>query len=273
MKKIIRELVNEKIDNLLIRIKTLEEKYEKTLQLYVITDGKDLGCQSYLKAKIAKGKTLGIEVIPCLVKSLDDLRGYLLEINSFHIPCMIELPIEQKYYDYYMKIKPKTDVDGFLNVQDWYTNTNKTEIKPCTAQSCIDLLEYMKYDFKNKFTVIVGRGETVGKPLSVLLNNKKTNFICLSSTIDKEIRDYVLDKADCVICCSGKIDSISTKELNCNKNVIVLNVGICFDENGNLREECLPNPLNNNIKCTEKVGGIGLITTVKLFENVVNMYS
>lgn len=68
---------------------------------------------------------------------------------------------------------------------------------PCTAQSCMEILDYYKIDCIGKKAVVVGRSLVVGKPAAmILLNRNATVTICHTKT--KDISKVVKD-ADIVI--------------------------------------------------------------------------
>ena len=138
---------------------------------------------------------------------------------------------------------------------------------PCTAQSCMEVLEYYEIDCTGKNVVVVGRSSVVGKPVAMmLLNRNATVTICHTKTKDIS---KVIKAADIVISAVGKAGSIDGSCLR--EGQIILDVGINLNENGVITGDV-------DYKSAEKIvdaitpvpGGIGSVTTSVLMEHVVD---
>lgn len=238
-------------------------------KLYVISDFKDFGVNMYIKSKIEHGKDYGIKIIPFECHTKQDLKSVLININSNNIPCMIDLPIEKKLYEYYVQVKPKTDIDGILNIDEWYNG--KGFIKPCTPKAILDFLDFCKFDYSKEYITVVGKGITVGKPLINLLLDKRANTFTLHSKSEEKYKELAISNSTIIVACSGVKNSINLDYLKNNKNqIIIFNVGTCKDENGKYVDE-FTEELSNVQKTSSKYS-VGMLTLLNLFETVLDIY-
>lgn len=238
-----------------------------TPTLCIITDDKDKRTQSYMKSKLKIAEELGIYAKKCVIdNNLDEIRvlGYM------NVPTICQLPIDKKIEEYYnQNLYLMNDVDGFKDgnklLKDDYSNI------PATPKGIMEFLEFIKYNLRGKTVVIIGRGELVGKPLSILMMNKGATVITLNSKSSEFVRSMALASADIVVCASGVKGSVKSSELNDFKDVIVFNVGTCF-EGGKLTTELEIDEDKPNIYYTDRIGAVGICTVLSLMDNVVNNY-
>lgn len=235
--------------------------------LYIITDDVDPRTQTYMKSKLNMAEKLGIKAKKIIVKSKEDL----LNLNLDGARTICQLPILKEIEENYMnKISIFNDVDGFNEMNNiFYDNYSNI---PATPKGIMEHLDFMKYDLKGKTVVVVGRGNLVGKPLSILMLNKGATVITLNSRSSDIIRKISLSVADIVICATGVKGSVKTSELSDINEVLVYNVGTCFDKNNKLTTELEVDCEKDNIKYTDRIGAVGVCTVLSLLDNVVNSY-
>src|SRR5690606_30237521 len=127
----------------------------------------------------------------------------LNEDTSVH-GIMVELPLpdhisKEKVME---AVHPLKDVDGVHPVNRGYILSGQEGLFPATPQSCVEILLRSGVELKGKHAVIVGRGETVGKPLVfLLLKHHPTITICHSRTPDL---GYHTRQADILMAAVGK---------------------------------------------------------------------
>lgn len=239
--------------------------------LYIITDDVDPRTQTYMKSKLNMADKLGIRAEKIVVKSKEELIDLTFDVMLNGARTICQLPISKEIEDEYMnKISYFDDVDGFSQMNkvfyDDYSNI------PATPKGIMEHLEYIDYDLRGKTVVILGRGNLVGKPLATLMMNKGATVIVLNSKSSDFIRSDSLAIADVVVCATGINGSVKTSELADLKEVLVYNVGTCFDENGKLTTELEVDYEKENIKYTDRIGAVGVCTVLSLLDNVVNSY-
>ncbi len=129
---------------------------------------------------------------------------------------------------------------------------------PCTAESCVRLLEYYGVPISGRHAVILSRSMTVGRPLAMLLIDRDaTVTICHSKTT--KLPD-LCRQADILVCATGKAGLIGKDCVRPGQTLI--NVG------GDVKEEEIT-PIVENL-CPFK-GGVGALTTEILFKHVTDL--
>ena len=82
-------------------------------------------------------------------------------------------------------ISTAKDVDGYSAQSAGHLMAGLPGFKPCTPSGCIKLIESTGLVFKGKHAVVIGRSNTVGKPMALLLlQANATVTICHSGTSD-----------------------------------------------------------------------------------------
>ncbi len=129
---------------------------------------------------------------------------------------------------------------------------------PCTAESCVRLLEHYGVPVSGRHAVILSRSMTVGRPLAMLLIDRDaTVTICHSKT--RNLIEHCR-QADILVCATGKAGLIGKDCVRPGQTV--LNVG------GDVVEEEVI-PIVENISPFK--GGVGALTTAVLFKHVTDL--
>ena len=136
---------------------------------------------------------------------------------------------------------------------------------PATPESCIECVLSTGVNLQGKKAVIVGRGETVGKPLVfMLLKYNPTITICHSRTADlaKEVKE-----ADVVIAAVGKAGLVTGDMLK--PGAIVVDAGVNEVEGGYVGDVDFESAEKVASAISPVPGGVGSLTTVLLFRNLM----
>jgi methylenetetrahydrofolate dehydrogenase (NADP+)/methenyltetrahydrofolate cyclohydrolase len=164
------------------------------------------------------------------------------------------------------RVDPTKDVDGLHPTNLGWLVLGKQAPLPCTPTGIIELLRRYDVRIAGAHVVIVGRGITVGRPLSLMLTRRSENAtvtVCHTGTRDlaKHVRD-----ADIVVAAAGS-PALITKDM-VKPGAAVLDAGvsrvdgkIAGDVAADVREVAgflSPNP-----------GGVGPMTRAMLLTNVV----
>ena len=161
-------------------------------------------------------------------------------------------------------IRPDKDADGFnpINMGNLLIGDNK--VISATPKGIIKLIESV-CSIKGKHAVVVGRSNIVGKPVSMLLQQKNaTVTMCHSKT--KPLGEYT-KKADILVVAAGK-PRLITRDM-VKKGAVVIDVGtnkvmgkligdVDFDDVKKVAGSITPVP-----------GGVGPMTITMLLENVL----
>lgn len=202
--------------------------------------------------------------------SEEEVVGLLRRLNeedSIH-GIMIELPLppgmdKQKVLK---AVSPLKDVDGVHPVNRGYILSNGAGLFPTTPQSCIEIMVRNGIEISGKHAVLVGRGETVGKPLIfMMLNQNATLTVCHTRTRDLP---YHTRQADILVSAVGKAGMITADMVK--PGAVVIDAGINSAPGGGI---CGDVDFANVEKVAGAIspvpGGVGSITTSLILKNVL----
>lgn len=162
---------------------------------------------------------------------------------------------------------PEKDVDGMTDLSMSGVFTGK-EIgyPPCTAQACMEILDFCKEDLSGKRAVVIGRSNVIGKPVSMLLLRKHaTVTVCHTRT-----RDLAAEarRADILVAAAGRAKMIGEEFVSPGQ--LILDVGINVDEDGSLCGDVDYEAVSGTVgRITPVPGGVGAVTTTVLALHVV----
>lgn len=160
---------------------------------------------------------------------------------------------------------PAKDIDGVTtgNMAAVYAGTQG--FAPCTAESCMSILEHYNVDLKGKKVVIVGRSLVIGKPLAMMMMGKNaTVTVCHSKTADLpgECR-----RADVLVAAIGRGKMIGADYVS--EGTVVVDVGINFVDGKMCGDVDFDAVQDKASAITPVPGGVGAMTTSILIRNVV----
>ena len=244
--------------------------------LAVILVGKDPASGIYVSKKQEAASRIGVKVMvfkyPSRAKT-EKVASKIQKLNrdkKVHgIIVQLPLPKHINQEKIIEAISPSKDVDGFHPL-NWGKLANKSEgLLPCTPAAVIELLHFYKIKLKGKEVVIVGKGNFVGKPLSILLLNEDTT-LTVTHIFTKNLKEHTR-RADILISAAGVLRLI--KKDMVKKGAVVVDVGISregkkitgdvdFEEVSKVASYITPVP-----------GGIGPVTVAELLKNVVKIAS
>jgi len=127
-------------------------------------------------------------------------------------------------------ISTRKDVDGYSVLSAGELMAGLKGFRPCTPYGCMKLIESTGYDLRGKHAVVIGRSNTVGKPMALLLlQANATVTICHSGTPDLA---YHTRQADVVVAAVGRRNTLTGDMVK--PGAVVIDVGINRDEAGKL---------------------------------------
>lgn len=181
---------------------------------------------------------------------------------------MIELPLPpgMNKQRVLKEVSPLKDVDGVHPVNRGYILSNSEGLFPTTPQSCIEIITRNGIEISGKHAVLVGRGETVGKPLIfMMLNQNATVTVCHTRTRDLP---YHTRQADILVSAVGKAGMITADMVK--PGAVVVDAGINSAPGGGI---CGDVDFVNVEKVAGAIspvpGGVGSITTSLILKNVL----
>ena len=211
------------------KVKEFEAKHNRVPCLSVIIVGEDPASQTYVRNKVLGCEEVGMKSLkyefPDGTNQEDIanvIRTLVADKNVDGI--LVQLPLPKGYDEkYLLDLIPETkDVDGFCanNIGLLALGTPRTI--SCTPFGVMKLLASTGVDLKGKHAVVVGRSNTVGKPMAMLLLNANcTVTVCHSKTTNLE---EICKSADILVVAIGKPKFLKANMVK--EGAIVIDVGI-----------------------------------------------
>ena len=228
-KKTSAELKQEIADS----VKKIKAQGGKIPHLAAILVGTDGASMTYVNAKVKACKLVGfnstlidlpeettekklLEEIEKL-NSSDEIDGFIVQLP---LPKHID---EQKVL---MAINPGKDVDGFHPTNVGKMTLDLPSFLPATPFGILELLERYKVETLGKHVVVIGRSHIVGRPMSILMSQKRTAgnaTVTVAHSRTKNLKELCL-QADIIVAALG-IPEFLTGDM-VKENVTVIDVGI-----------------------------------------------
>jgi methylenetetrahydrofolate dehydrogenase (NADP+)/methenyltetrahydrofolate cyclohydrolase len=145
---------------------------------------------------------------------------------------LVQMPLP-KHLDAHRVIEaiaPAKDVDGFSVASAGELLTGLPGLRPATPLGCMKLIESTGVPLRGKHAVVIGRSNTVGKPMALLLlQSHATVTVCHSATPDIALHTR---QADIVVAAVGRRATLTAAMVK--PGAIVIDVGINRDDAGKL---------------------------------------
>ena len=241
--------------------------------LAVILVGEDPASQTYVKNKIKACEDTGIRSI--LEKYPADFAesALLQRIAALNADpaihgILVQMPLP-KHIDpnkVIEAIATAKDVDGYSVLSAGELLTGLPGFRPCTPYGCMKLIESTGVSLRGKHAVVIGRSNTVGKPMALLLlQANATVTICHSATPD--IGHFTRD-ADVVVVAVGRRNTLTADMVK--PGAIVIDVGMNRDDEGKLCGDVDFAKLREEAGFITPVpGGVGPMTITMLLMNTI----
>jgi methylenetetrahydrofolate dehydrogenase (NADP+) / methenyltetrahydrofolate cyclohydrolase len=127
-------------------------------------------------------------------------------------------------------ISTAKDVDGYSVQSAGDLMAGLPGFRPCTPYGCMKLIESTGVSLKGKHAVVIGRSNTVGKPMALLLlQANATVTVCHSATPDIGLHTR---QADVVVAAVGRRNTLTADMVK--PGAIVIDVGINRNDEGKL---------------------------------------
>ena len=247
----------------------------KKLGLGTILVGTDPGSVAYVEGKHSDCAEVGINSIRVnlpvsaseqeIIKAVTDLNNNP-ECTGFIV--QLPLPKSVDTEKILLAIDPKKDADGLnpVNLGNLVLSVNK--IIPCTPRAILALLNEYKIKLSGSKVLIIGRGTTVGRPLSILLSQKPIDAtITLAHSATTNLTDLIKE-ADVVIAAIGIAHFIKPNMVM--PGATVVDVGITRVEN-KLLGDVDPAVAQVAAFFTPTPGGVGPMTRAMLLSNLLEL--
>jgi len=278
-----KELAQKMRDEMKAELSKLKEKHGLVPSLAVILVGDDPGSLSYVKGKEKACAEVGIEVNKykfdanyeenSLLKLIADLNNDP-KVNGILVQLPLPDHINEEKVLY--AIDPEKDVDGFHPINVGRLMIGAPGYVPGTPHGIQKMLSRNDIDVSGKHVVIVGRSNIVGKPLALLLVQKKkeanaTVTICHTGT--KNMSE-ITRLADILVVAAGRPHTVHADMVK--PGAVVIDVGVNRIEDATKKSGFRLIGDVDFEEVSEKAsaispvpGGVGPMTITMLLHNVI----
>jgi methylenetetrahydrofolate dehydrogenase (NADP+)/methenyltetrahydrofolate cyclohydrolase len=241
--------------------------------LAVILVGEDPASQVYVRNKVKACADAGLHsVLEKYDASMSeaDLLARLDALNrdpAIH-GILVQMPLP-KHIDPHKVIEAiatSKDVDGYSTLSAGELMTQLPGFRPCTPYGCMKLIESTGYDLRGKHAVVIGRSNTVGKPMALLLlQANATVTVCHSGTPDI---GFHTRQADVVVAAVGRRNVLTAEMVK--PGAVVIDVGINRNPEGKLCGDVDFDGVKEVAGWITPVpGGVGPMTITMLLVNTI----
>jgi methylenetetrahydrofolate dehydrogenase (NADP+)/methenyltetrahydrofolate cyclohydrolase len=197
--------------------------------LAVIMVGDDPASQVYVRNKVKACEENGLKSVLERYDAALTQQALLARIAALNADptihgILVQMPVPGHIDPHAVieAIDPAKDVDGFSIQSAGELMTGRPGLRPATPYGCMKLIEASGLDLRGKHAVVIGRSNTVGKPMALLLlQAHATVTICHSATPDlgRHTRD-----ADVVVAAVGRRHMVTADMIK--PGAVVIDVGM-----------------------------------------------
>jgi methylenetetrahydrofolate dehydrogenase (NADP+)/methenyltetrahydrofolate cyclohydrolase len=228
-----KQTSNDIKDEIAIAVQNRKSKGLKIPHLAAIIVGSDGASMTYVSSKVKSCQKVGFN--STLIDLPDDIEEEQLldeieilnkdnDVDGF----IVQLPLpkqidEQKVL---MAVNPDKDVDGFHPVNVGKMTLDLPSFLPATPYGILELLERYNVETSGKNVVVIGRSHIVGRPMSILLSQKRkfgNATVTLAHSRTKNLSN-ITREADIIVAALGIAEFLTGDMVK--EGVTVIDVGI-----------------------------------------------
>ena len=250
-------------------------KSNKQPGLGTILVGDDPGSLAYVGGKHRDCAQIGIKSIKVnlpatantgeVIKAVKDLNQNT-ECTGFIV--QLPLPSGVSSEEVLLAMDPDKDADGLHPVNLGKLVLGAKSLVPCTPKAILALLNEYKIKLSGSKVLIIGRGATVGRPLSILLSQKPINAtVTLAHSATTNLLELIKE-ADIVVAALGSAHFIKPEMVK--PGAVLIDVGITRGVTG-LLGDIDPAVIKVASYFAPMPGGVGPMTRAMLLSNVIEL--
>jgi len=250
-------------------------KMNKKPALGTILVGSDPGSIAYVDGKHRDCAQVGIKSIKVNLPASATTAEVINAVNELNqnpecTGFIVQLPLPKlvSTEEVLLAIDPNKDADGLNPINLGKFVLGKNTIIPCTPKAILTLLTEYKINLSGTKVLIIGRGTTVGRPLSILLSQKPNNAtVTLAHSATSNLLE-LMKQADIVVAAIGS--SYFIKPGMVKDGATVIDVGITRTDNG-LVGDVDPAVAQSVSAFAPMPGGVGPLTRAMLLKNIIEL--
>jgi len=241
--------------------------------LAVILVGDDPASAVYVRNKVKACEAHGLHSVfekyeASLTEAdlLERIRALNADAGIHGILVQMPLPRHIDPHRVIQTIDVHKDVDGFSTLSAGELMSGLPGFRPCTPYGCMKLIESTGVDIRGKHAVVIGRSNTVGKPMALLLlQASATVTVCHSATPDLALHTR---QAEILVAAVGRRHTVTADMVK--PGAVVIDVGINRTAEGKLQGDVDFDGVREVAGWITPVpGGVGPMTITMLLVNTV----
>ena len=214
-------------------VKQLKAQGEKTPHLAAVLVGTDGASMTYVGAKVKACELVGFNSTLIELSEETSEEKLLQEIEKLNANddidgFIVQLPLpkhidEQKVL---MAVNPNKDVDGFHPTNVGKMTLDLPSFLPATPFGILELLERYQVETSGKNVVIIGRSHIVGRPMSILMSQKRkagNATVTVAHSRTKNLKELTL-QADIIVAALGIAEFLTGDMVK--QDAVIIDVGI-----------------------------------------------
>jgi len=266
-------------------VKSILNKGQRAPHLAAVIVGKDGASLTYVGSKVKACERVGFDsTLIKLDESIgeDELLDKVNELNNDDKidGYIVQLPLP-KHIDsqkILLAVDPKKDVDGFHPTNFGRMALNLPTFISATPHGIMELLKRYNVSTEGKNTIVIGRSDIVGKPISILMGlktNPGNSTVTMAHSRTKNIESLIV-QADIIISALGVPNFIKSSMVK--DGAIVIDVGITRVKDNSEKgykivgDVDFENVSKKSSYITPVPGGVGPMTIAMLLKNTLLAY-
>ena len=272
-------------DEIAHEVNSIISNGDRPPHLAAVIVGNDGASLTYVGSKVRACEKVGFDsTLVSLEDSIseEELLDKVYELNNDKKidGYIVQLPLPEHIdtQKVLLAVDPKKDVDGFHPVNFGRMALNLPTFISATPNGIMELLKRYEVPTEGKNTIVIGRSDIVGKPVSILMGlktNPGNSTVTLAHSRTKNIEDLI-KQADIVISALGVPDFI--KEHMIKDGATVIDVGITRVKDDSEKgykivgDVDYENVSKKSSFITPVPGGVGPMTIAMLLKNTLQAY-
>jgi methylenetetrahydrofolate dehydrogenase (NADP+)/methenyltetrahydrofolate cyclohydrolase len=247
----------------------------RSVGLGTVLVGDDGPSAKYVSMKHADCEEIGItsfhEHLPSTATQSDVeavIDRFNADPNVHSILVQLPMPAGINEEQILFRINPDKDVDGLHPVNLGRLVMGAPGPLPCTPAGIVELLMAHKVPVEGKHVVVIGRGLTIGRPLSLLLAMRRPGCNAAVTVVHTGVEDMaaIVKTADVIVAAAGVAGLVTPDMVKPGAGV----VGAGTSWSG----KKLMSDVNEDVASvagwiTPRIGGVGPMTRAMLLRNAV----
>ena len=243
--------------------------------LGTILVGDDGPSASYVRKKHEACEMAGIRSFHLELPATTSQQEFLSAVEEFNTNdevdgYIIQYPVPQglDFNEALMHMNPAKDADGLHPLNLGKLVLQEEGPVPCTPAGIQAILVHYGIEVAGKEVVIIGRGPTLGRPLSLLLTTKQEGANAVVTVVHSGVRDlaYFTRRADIIISAAGVASIVMPGMVK--PGAVVISGGISW-EGKRLMPDVDESCAEVAGWITPRLGGVGPTTVAMLLRNTV----